>query len=311
MNRFINRLLVFLVAVILAYPIVIILADQLIPHSWKRNLRYKSKSIIQYKLEDLKDEQDLDVLFIGSSHCYRGFDTRIFKEEGFNAFNLGSSSQTPKETNLLLNKYLPQLKPKLIIYEVFPTCFELDGLEASLNMISAEPMEAEFIPMLWRSSSPKLYNTFIVSAFHALMKEQVIDLSVPFTSKDIYHEGGFVERVDAAYDVDVETPRAYSFRQEQLDAFEHNVKLIQEQGINLLFVYAPITNVFETSRTNPDLLDQYLEAFEVPFWDYHQELDLVDSLHFYDEDHLNTEGVKIFNKVLLEQLYLEGFLKNQ
>mgnify|MGYP003334488777 CR=1 FL=1 len=148
MKRFINRLLVFLAVVILAYPIVVILADQIIPHSWKCNLRYKSKSIIQYKLEDLKDEQDLDILFIGSFHCYRGFDTRIFKEEGFRAFNLGSSSQTPKETHLLLNKYLPQLKPKLIIYEVFPTCFELDGLEASLNMISAEPMDAEFIPML-------------------------------------------------------------------------------------------------------------------------------------------------------------------
>ena len=121
MKRYIKRLLVFFAVAILAYPIVVILADQLIPHSWKRNLRYKSKSIIQYKLEDLKDEQDLDILFIGSSHCYRGFDTRIFKEEGLETFNLGSSSQTPKETNLILNKYLPQLRPKLIIYEVFPT----------------------------------------------------------------------------------------------------------------------------------------------------------------------------------------------
>ena len=311
MKRYINRLLVFFAVVIIAYPVFVILADRLLPYSWKRNLRYKAKSIIQYKLEDLKDEQDLDILFVGSSHCYRGFDTRIFEEEGLETFNLGSSSQTPKETNLLLNKYLPQLKPKLIIYEVFPTCFELDGLEASLNMISAEPLDADFIPMLWRSPSPKLFNTFIVSCFNKWTKEQPIDLSVPFTAKDIYHEGGFVERIDSDYDFDVEAPRAYSFRAEQLEAFEDNVKLIQEQGVDLLFVYAPVTKVFDASRTNPDVLNEYLSKFETPFWDYHKGLTLLDSLHFYDEDHLNNEGVVIFNNVLLDRLYSEGFLKNQ
>ena len=311
MKRYINRLLVFFAVAIIAYPLLVILVDKLTPYSWKRNLRYKSKSIIQYKLEDLKDEQDLDILFIGSSHCYRGFDTRIFKEEGLETFNLGSSSQTPKETNLLLNKYLPQLKPKLVIYEVFPTCFELDGLEASLNMISAQPLDADFMPMLWRSSSPKLFNMFIVSCFNKWTKEQTIDLIVPFTEKDIYHEGGFVERIDTDYDFDVETPRAYSFRTEQLEAFEDNVQLIQEQGIDLLFVYAPITKVFDTSRTNPSVLNEYLSTFELPFWDYHQGLNLIDSLHFYDEDHLNSEGVKIFNTLILDRLYSEGFVKNQ
>ena len=121
MKRYIKRLLLFFVVAILAYPIFVILADKLLPYTWKRNLRFKSNSFIRYKLEDLKDEEDLDILFIGSSHCYRGFDTRIFEKAGLKTFNLGASSQTPKEANLLLNKYLPQLKPN-DLQEVFFYC---------------------------------------------------------------------------------------------------------------------------------------------------------------------------------------------
>ena len=311
MKRYIKRLFIFFAVAIIAYPLFVILADKLLPYSWKRNLSYRPKSYIRYKFEDLKDEQDLDILFIGSSHCYRGFDTRIFEKEGLETFNLGASSQTPKEANLLLNKYLPQLKPKLVIYEVFPTCFELDGLEASLNMISAKPFDSDFTPMLWRSPSPKLFNTFIISAFNNFMTDQKVDISIPLTGHDVYHEGGFVERIEYKYGVDVEAPRPYTFREEQLEAFEANIKLIQEQGIDIWFVYAPVTQVFEASRTNSVLLDEYLSKFEIPFMDYHKGLDLVDSIHFYDEDHLNSAGVKLFNKVLLDRLYSEGFLKNQ
>ena len=37
---------------------------------------------------------NIDVLVLGSSHAYRGFDPRIFKKAGIKLFNFGSSGQT-------------------------------------------------------------------------------------------------------------------------------------------------------------------------------------------------------------------------
>ena len=87
------------------------------------------------RLNEVKNIKNIDILFLGSSHTYRGFDTRVFKKNGYNSFNLGSSSQSPIQTLTLTKRYLNQLNPKLIVYEVYPTTFTIDGIESSLDII--------------------------------------------------------------------------------------------------------------------------------------------------------------------------------
>jgi hypothetical protein len=72
------------------------------------------------RLEEVKNYSNIDILFIGSSHAYRGFDPRIFEKNGLKTFNLGTSAQTPLQTEILLNRYLEKLNPKMIIYDVYP-----------------------------------------------------------------------------------------------------------------------------------------------------------------------------------------------
>ena len=67
------------------------------------NLIYKQRGgHLHSRLLEINKHQNVDVLFLGSSHAYRGFDTRIFKESGIASFNLGSSSQAPVQSLLLL-----------------------------------------------------------------------------------------------------------------------------------------------------------------------------------------------------------------
>jgi hypothetical protein len=35
------------------------------------------------RLSEIKNYKDIDILFLGSSHTYRGFDTRIFLDSGY------------------------------------------------------------------------------------------------------------------------------------------------------------------------------------------------------------------------------------
>jgi len=76
----------------------------------------------------------VDILFLGSSHSYRGFNPQYFS--GYKTFNLGSSAQTPIQTNLLLKRYLHQLNPKTIVYEVYPISLSIDGVESSSDIIA-------------------------------------------------------------------------------------------------------------------------------------------------------------------------------
>ena len=69
---------------------------------------------IGFTLERIREAETagpVDILFVGSSHAYRGFDPRIFAALGFTSFNLGTKAQSPLNTDFLLRRYWPRLQP--------------------------------------------------------------------------------------------------------------------------------------------------------------------------------------------------------
>lgn len=53
-----------------------------------------SSSYTRLTMHEFYNQENIDILFMGASHCYRGFDTNVTEEMlGCNTFNLGSSSQ--------------------------------------------------------------------------------------------------------------------------------------------------------------------------------------------------------------------------
>ena len=88
------------------------------------------------RLEELDKLDKQDLLFLGSSHTYRNFDTQFFKSNGLTSFNLGSSSQSPDVTGILISEYLSELSPKLVIYEVYPEIIFSQRLESRIDVFS-------------------------------------------------------------------------------------------------------------------------------------------------------------------------------
>lgn len=299
MGRFIKHILLFSLLTFLGYYFSVILAKEFFDSPYEPMMEYRPQWFIQTKLEDLEDAGEVDLLFLGSSHCYRGFDNRIFAKAGYSSFNLGSSSQTPTVTHLLLKEYLPILKPKTVIYEVYPVCFMLDGLESSLTLLSAAPLKLTYWPAQWNMPSPKLLNTHIYASYRHLKKKPETQESMWENHRDKYHRGGFVQRTDIRYRP-VKEKIDLNFDDKQLRFFEKNITLLEEQGAEIIFVYAPVAKSYLAGIKNGKLLDDYLGDFDYPFYDYNGKLPLVDSLHFYDGHHLNQKGVDIFNAAFLE-----------
>ena len=121
MKRFLRNIISFILFVIVFYCVGICIFGELVPSFFRPNLKSSrnSSSYTFTRLNEVKNVSDIDILFVGSSHAYRGFDTRIFGSNGMTAFNLGTSAQTPLQTKFLLERYLDEVAPKNVIFQVF------------------------------------------------------------------------------------------------------------------------------------------------------------------------------------------------
>src|SRR5689334_14184152 len=102
MRKFIFNLF----AAILAFGIFYIVAVAALGTLPFKNLNYRLGAYghLFTRVKEIDSVKKVDILFLGSSHSYRGFDPRIFKQYGLTSFNLGSSSQTPIQAKILLEK---------------------------------------------------------------------------------------------------------------------------------------------------------------------------------------------------------------
>ena len=310
-NSLLKSITLFFPFFIIFYITFIILGNNL-PQDFKPNINYKkgSPGYLFTRLKDLKNYQNVDVLFLGSSHAYRSFDTRIFKNHGIISFNLGSSSQSPIQTEVMLERYLDKLNPKLIIFEVSPMVFMSDGVESSLDLISNDKNDILTLTKLIRWNNIKTINTAIVGFYRDFLHLDDNFVEPIKKGDDIYIHGGFVERKISYFKPPVRSKKKYislNLKTEQINAFKRCVAKIHSKNIKVIFVKAPITKFHYSSYLNTQNFDSLIST-QGEYYNFNNILNLEDSLYFFDSHHLNQKGVKVFDEKLIQILNDE--LKN-
>lgn len=306
----IQDLFAFILFATVIYLVLIYLWGTYVPDNYKLNLFYPlgSPGHTFTRLNEVKRTNNIDILFIGSSHAYRGFDTRIFLKAGFKSFNLGTSSQTPIQTKILLDRYLDHLSPDLIVLEVYPATFSMDGIESSLDLIANDRNDWNSLKMCIATPNMKVLNTLLYSCMRELF-----DLNRGFNEhirigNDTYISGGYVEK-ELLYFKQIEHPRTeIIFNETQTEIFDKIISLIKGRSISLVLVNAPITKALYNSYTNNLAFDSLMIS-KGKYYNFNQILNLHDSLNFYDPDHLNQSGVEIFNHKLIEIMQKDGLIR--
>lgn len=301
---FFKRTAFFILSCILFYIIFICIYGNFVNDAFKKNLHFQSFSYgyTHTRLSEAKQVKDIDVLFIGSSHTYRGFDTRIFNETKLSAFNLGTSSQTPIQTRLLLKRYLHSIRPKLIVYEVCPLILSVDGVESAIDIISYDKNDMQSIKMAFDLNNIKVFNTLIYG-FYKNMVDSELSYIEPKQEYDKYIPGGYVERTITYYNTAEKSiqNQLWVWKKNQQDAFEDIIKLLQENNIQLLLIQSPVTKNLYNSFTNNRDFDAKMKQYGL-YYNFNEIIHLNDSLHFYDTDHLNQKGVVLFNNELINRI---------
>ena len=304
MKKFLKRALIFIVFATLVYPIFLYFWGDVLPQIFRNasNLVYVEKSgdFMKLRMQEAKTKADVDVLVLGSSHAYRGFDPRIFGEYGIDLFNMGSSSQTPMQTEVLLERYFEKLNPEIVIFEVYPGVFSSDGVESSLDILSRDVIDSHAIEMAFRINHLKTYNTLIFASIKNFINSSIDD-SVATTYKgQRYISGGYVERIEYSnYEGEVFQESNWDLKPEQFMAFERCLDIMEKSDAKIFLVYAPITkDLYDARGNNQEFIDRLL-GYGKPVINFNEILELDDSEYFYDSDHLNQNGVDHFNRQLI------------
>lgn len=271
---------------------------EFVPAQFQRNV-FTTDGHVQKRLDEAKQTKNVDVLFLGSSHTFRGFDTRIFQKAGLKSFNLGSPAQTPLQTEYLLEQYLDELKPKLVIYEVYPITFSIDGVEASVHLMANEEVNKDIVEVAVEQNSLIVYNTLLLSSLEQLLGLEIKDELVKKNER--YIPGGYVERNLEYFDRTPRPKQALRFDEEQFEWFERNLQLLKDRNIDYILVQAPYPKATYNSFTNLKGFDKRMKNYG-EYYNFNEAMNLDDSANYMDDSHLNQNGVNAFNKQLLDTL---------
>ena len=299
-----------------------------------------SQSYTRLTMHELYERADageeIDTLFLGSSHCYRAYDPELYEElTGRTAYNLGSSSQNYDTSYYLLREAARLYDLKTVYLDMYYKFLFMDSedrdlvqaniisdyMRPSLNKLSfllttteAKNYTNRFFP--FRRSWQELGDFAYVRENLAKKQAESYRKYEPvIVEADRYAGRGFVWS-DARLDVDAITwwdNFGKVADDMQLDTtypvsyIEKIVSFCREHDIRLVFVTAPSLNQYLEAIGPYDSAHAYVqklaERFGVEYLDFNlaktEYLELTAD-DYIDVDHLNGTGAEKLTLLLTE-----------
>lgn len=311
MKKFILNLLKFSFFLVIFYVLGLCIWSWFMPPFMAKNVRncIGCYGHLNTRIKELPKYKNVDILVLGSSHAYRGFDPRIFKKHGIYIYNLGSSSQTPVQTNILLNQYVNEIHPKLVVMEVYTGSLEMDGVESSLDLAANNKIDWNYMATLPYIRNLNTYNSTIYGFFRDLMglNESFVEDSIQ--GNDHYIKGGYVESEFKKNEIVTVELSGWKLNETQMKFLMQNIDLLKEKNIPHILVQTPITSYKYNSKINNKEIEELLSGLG-HFKNFQNEFYLNDTVDFYDSNHLNQQGVEKFNEFFIEYLLKNKLIPN-
>ena len=271
------------------------------------------------RIREVQQVQNVDILFMGSSHTYRGFDPREFEEHGITSFNLGSSSQTPFNSYYLLKDYLPNTNPKVLVLDLYWNMLVQDGLESTIDIVSNAKLKGGVLDMVKNSKNTLAFNSMLINSIQRL-HTPLHKLEQQEFPHDMYIPGGYTqtlltENMLSEEQLNKLAPMEVEFSDVQMSHLNKIIRMCKERGIQLVFVVTPVTEYYRNKVVNYTEYKTAISALaakhNIPFIDYNgrEDLQLHNLKEFYDEDHLTQPAVKKFNQLFIKDLKSRGILE--
>ena len=234
-----------------------------------------------------------NVVVLGSSHAYRGYDPRIFEREGLSLFNAGTSAQNAKGSLVLYKEYLKD-RADVFILDVYDPVFELEGTESNMRLIQNVPTNEAALALVQQEWKMYTVNALAVRLASLHLRDEAPNAD--------YVKNGFCEKKGILLAVEPLNDSVFDANEEMFEAFEALVKQMQADGKRVVLCSHPLP----ASAGLHSYHDKFLERF-TPFIQRYG-LTYIDLTYytegfglneFADLSHLNQQGVELYNRLLL------------
>ncbi|MCB9170782.1 MAG: hypothetical protein H6597_03765 [Flavobacteriales bacterium] len=255
------------------------------------------------RFQEFDPDSTYDVVFLGSSHAYRGYDPAYFTRHGYAAFNLGSSAQSQMNSYYLLKDLVHPGHVRLVVLDVYEGAMESDAVESTSDLVQNIPSDATAWRMALALHDPRGLNMLALRYF---MKGHA-----PFYRDPTYRAGGGALRTDS-----LKVPPRYDkgrpLRIDPLQAhyLQRTVALCRERNIPLVLSEHYFPHASDQARHAAytdhlrDLVGPDGPVLIDKAYDHH----LSDRDHFFDRNHLNAAGAELFSADLLAELQKRDLL---
>lgn len=316
MKKLFVKLARFFVILIPSYLLCLLLFTSGPLNNWVPNVRNFTggygHSLMRFR--EIENNRNYDIVFLGSSRVYRGFDPRVFEHYGLSIFDLGSPAQISMNTYYLVKKYIDFVQASIFVFEI-SSLADSTGDESAIDLISNLPFSSDMFEMGLETLKGKQIRT-LNSILLAYLRRIFIPLSKARQRSDpenIYVSRGYVETVRVRNVIE----RLGMIRPQQkrieLNYFRKIIELFRERKKTLILVFAPLTRHLKKNTPNHGEFVAVVRLIArqsgLSFIDFNekqisQALGLNDEKDFYDGSHLNQQGVEKFNKFLIERYLL-------
>lgn len=249
------------------------------------------------KFQEFDPAQRWDVVVVGSSHAYRGYDPALFAARGCRMFNLGTSAQAPSNSIDIIRAYLNAGNTGLLILDVFETPMRNDGVEGVTDLTRNVASDALAFRQALSLRDPRAINML---ALRWLTRNDP-----PTYLDDDYIGAGFSRRTDSVpAPIQYINPGTFEPDAAQVRALKGIIKLCRDRNIPLVLACHPMPH--QGDRLAHARFLELMHEWRGPegplFLDFATGHDLHDMHHFYDHNHLNQAGVERYVPLLLDSL---------
>lgn len=246
-------------------------------------------------------EDSIDVIGYGSSHMWRGLDTReLYNNYGINAYNYGCNWQHINTTSLFIKDSLRTQTPKILLIETYYVNnvllnTEMNGEIYYTTAIDGFEGKKEYLKQCFGDDLEGYLSYYVpFCAFHdnwANISER--SFQKISASDEFINSRGFMA---SDVTVPIEIGNSEEFEQKRINAYsimilDEIVQICKEKNIEIIFFTVP----WQGEYKHGDAMAEYAAENGYPYFNMFELLDEVGldgNTDFSDAGHLNTNGAK-------------------
>ena len=249
-------------------------------------------------LAELDRIENFEIIVLGSSHAYRGYDPRVFAANGIDLFNAGSSAQTFETSLHIAKHHIHFTGDETVILDVYPVIFEIEGIETVQRLIVEETDPYAAFNLVLQTKDFRSINSFV--------KRKICENDTSDWALKGYVGKGYCTNPDTLQTRPVADTTEFKPLDKNIKDFVTLFNFLKIKAGRVVFVSHPLPNDKRTVEMAKFLLKHSKES-SIDFIDFTKDrrFDLND---FSDPYHLNQAGVKKFNNFLIPSLYYKASL---